>query len=915
MTDHRFIEESFPVKEVSEAAARDNGSGPGNIRKLHIWWARRPLPASRATAFAALTPASANIEEWQQQRNFLIQLCKGKSEPEWQVLEVARETILQSSGGHSPRVLDPFSGGGSYPLEALRLGCEVCASDYNPVAVLILKAVLEFPRQFGSPIPEPPIEMDSPAELFDNDDAHGRMINPLLSAVRSWGDKVLLEVREQIAEFYPTEMDGSTPVGYLWARTVPCQNPSCSAPIPLMRQYWLVRGEKTRIALYPETSSGALVFRIIGDGYELWPEGFDPGHGAIYKGVATCPLCGSVVDDDTIRRLFREGKAGQSMMAVILQSHNIQGKSYRLPTENDKRIFRRVASVLELKREQLMMAWGLDPVPDEPISAVRPSPNARGTSGLTRYELNKWGDLFNPRQQLVLITFIEKVRQVYALMVTEGATPEFAAAVSTYLAFGVDRLATYLSSLVRWRPDVLSFERVFDRPALEMVRDYGEVNPFCDARGSWDMEGILDVIDHLCKIPHLERQNVTVRQGTATSLPYPDGYFDAILTDPPYYDNIPYSYLSDFFYVWLKRAVGDLFPDLFSTPLTPKAGEIVAYTRPEGGFEAGKRFFEENLKLSFQEMQRVLKMGGIAVVVYAHKSTEGWETVINALLDSGLVVTSAWPLNTEMTTRVNAKETASLASSIYIVARKVARQPTGFYNEVHEELRSHLHSRLHRLWEEGIGGADFFIAAIGSAIEIFGKYEHVLDYEGNVVRADRLLQDVRTIATDYAVHQILHNGFASEISDHTRFYVLWRWNYGEARVHFDEARKLAQSCGLDLSHKWGHGSFVYKEKEFVRVLGPQMRKLEGLENSHELIDVLHRVLLFWEKSQRTELVQTLAASGYGQSEAFYRVAQAISETLPNESKEKKLLDGFLAGRERVREDVGRIAQQPRLWEE
>lgn len=915
MIEHRFIEESFPVKEVGEVAARDTGSSPGNIRKLHIWWARRPLPASRATAYAALTPASANIAEWQQQRNFLIQLCKGKSDPEWRVLEVARETIRKHCGGHSPRVLDPFSGGGSYPLEALRLGCEVHASDYNPVAVLILKAVLEFPRRFGSPKLEPPCESSSSASLFDNDVAPRRMVNPLLAAVKHWGDKVLNGVREQLAEFYPTEIDGSIPVGYLWARTVPCQNPSCSASIPLMRQYWLVRGEKTRIALYPEISSGGLAFRIVGDGYAPWPEGYDPGHGAVYKGIATCPLCGSVVDDETTRRLFNEGKADQCMMAVILQSPNMQGKTYRLPTENDQRIFRLVTSALEQKREHLMMAWGLDPIPDEPISAVRPSPNARGTSGLTRYGLNKWGDLFNPRQQLVLITFVEKVRQVYTSMIAEGASPDFAAAVSTYVAFGVDRLATYLSSLVRWRPDVLSFERVFDRPALEMVRDYGEVNPFCDARGSWDLESILDVIDHLCKIPHLERQSVTVSQGTATNLPYSDGYFDAILTDPPYYDNIPYSFLSDFFYVWLKRAVSDIFPDLFSTPLTPKAGEIVAYTRPEGGFEAGKRFFEENLKHSFQEMQRVLKMGGIAVVVYAHKSTEGWETVINALLDSGLVVTSAWPLNTEMTARVNAKETASLASSIYIVARKIARQPTGFYNEVREELRSHLNARLHRLWEEGIGGADFFISAIGSAIEIFGKYEQVLDYEGNVVRADRLLQEVRTIATDYAVHQILHNGFASEISDHTRFYVLWRWNYGEARVPFDEARKLAQSCGLDLARKWGRSDFIYKEKEFVRLLGPQQRKPESIENSHELIDVLHRVLLFWEKSQRTELVQTLAASGYGQSEALYRVAQAISESLPNESKEKKLLDGFLAGRERVREDVGRIAQQRSLWED
>ena len=270
-----------------------------------------------------------------------------------------------------------------------------------------------------------------------------------------------------------------------------------------------------------------------------------------------------------------------------------------------------------------------------------------------------------------------------------------------------------------------------------------------------------------------------------------------------------------------------------------------------------------------------------------------------------------------------AMESAALASSIYIVARKMARQPTGFYNEVRNELRQHLDRKLQRLWEEGIGGADFFIAAIGSAIEVFGKYEQVMDYEGNVVRADRLLEDVRTVATDYAVRQILQEGpsagsgqaFSGEVSDLTRLYVLWRWNYGEARVPFDEARKLAQSCGIDLAHEWGRrGGFVQKQREYVRLLGPQKRKLDDLEDSRELIDVLHRALLLWEKNRREELVQALATSGYGRSEAFYRVAQAISETLPNESKEKKLLDGFLVGRERVREEVGKATRQERLFE-
>lgn len=256
-----------------------------------------------------------------------------------------------------------------------------------------------------------------------------------------------------------------------------------------------------------------------------------------------------------------------------------------------------------------------------------------------------------------------------------------------------------------------------------------------------------------------------------------------------------------------------------------------------------------------------------------------------------------------MKARMNAMDTASLASSIYIVARKMDREPTGFYNQVKEDLIQYLSGKLERLWQEGISGSDFLIAAIGSAIEVFGKYEKVMDYEGNIIRADRLLQDVRKIVTGYAVRQILHNGFAGKITDLTRFYVLYRWEFGAAKVQFDDARKLAQSCSIDLALEWNRHGFIKKEKEFIRVLGPQDRSSDTLKNPSEMIDVLHKVLLFWEHSNRQEIVTLLQESGFGQSEAFYRVAQAISETLPNENKEKKLLDGFLSGRERLKEEV------------
>jgi len=415
----------------------------------------------------------------------------------------------------------------------------------------------------------------------------------------------------------------------------------------------------------------------------------------------------------------------------------------------------------------------------------------------------------------------------------------------------------------------------------------------------------------------------TITQSSATSLTYSDNFFDAVFTDPPYYDNVPYADLSDFFYVWLKRTIGNLYPELFSTPNTPKSKEIIAELPLLRGMkkeEAAlliqgiktKEKFEKMLKKSFQEIYRVLKPNGIVTIVYAHKSTEGWETLINSLIDSGLVVTASWPINTEMHARLRAQESAALASSIYIIARKMKRESTGFYNNIKEELKTYLYNKLERLWTEGISGADFFIAAIGSAIEIFGKYEKIIDYEGNIIRASQMLSDVRRITTDYAVHQILHNGFAGEISNLTRFYVLYRWSYGEAKLHFDEARKLSTSANVALEKEWSHSSFIKKEKEFIRVLGPQDRKFEDFRNSSELVDVLHAVLLLWEKGRRNEMITLLNESGYGKSDAFYRVAQTISETLTNESKEKKLLDGFLSGKMRLQEEINNKTRETRI---
>ena len=338
------------------------------------------------------------------------------------------------------------------------------------------------------------------------------------------------------------------------------------------------------------------------------------------------------------------------------------------------------------------------------------------------------------------------------------------------------------------------------------------------------------------------------------------------------------------------------------TPLTPKDKEIVAYSHDKGGYEEGKRYFEKMLKKAFKEISRVLKPNGIAVIVYTHKSTQGWETLINALLESNLVPTATWPIDTEMKSRLRAKESAALASSIYFVCRKIERKEKGWFNEVKEEIRKHIQKRLEILWNEGISGADYFVCAIGSSIEVFGKYKEVENYEGEKITTEKLIEYVRKLVTDYAIKQILHNGISEELSPLTRFYILWRWSYGESKVPFDDARKLAQSTGIDLEREWNKG-FIKKEKEFIKVLGPHERKLEEIGNSNELIDVLHKALLLWKSGRKAEMKELLSQTGYGQKEAFYRVAQAISETLPMDSKEKKLLDGFLSGRDKLMQEV------------
>jgi putative DNA methylase len=429
-----------------------------------------------------------------------------------------------------------------------------------------------------------------------------------------------------------------------------------------------------------------------------------------------------------------------------------------------------------------------------------------------------------------------------------------------------------------------------------MLWDYVEMNPLRHRK--WLVCMLRLDFKHRSPHQHSAQWQDVPRfdHGTATALPWPENFFDAVLTDPPYYDNVPYSDLSDFFYVWLKRTVGDLYPELFATPLTPKSEEMVADASKAGGMEERMRRFEEMLTQAFREIHRVLKPDGIAVIVFAHKTTEAWETVINALLEAGLYMTASWPIHTEMQARLRAQESAALASSIYMVCRKRTTSEVGEYPTVRKEIEARVRQKLTQFWEEGIRGADFFMSAIGPAVEAFGKYARVEKLSGEPVTVAELLEYVRKVVSEFALERILKRTPLGSVDAPTRFYALWRWTYNSARVHFDEARKLGQAVGVEVTALWDQTGFVKREKEFVRVLGPKDRGADFLqrERNDTMVDVLHKAVLLWEQGEERGLEELLRTAPFPQ-EALRQVAQDLSEILPQGDKEKQLLQGLLYG--------------------
>ncbi|MGI6387871.1 MAG: DUF1156 domain-containing protein [Desulfomonilia bacterium] len=895
----RLAEVDFPITVVSKHSAREKSIRHGHPSTLHLWWARRPLAACRAMLMALLLPdpcdplcpggfkASAkesllHMPGWNTPRlneqvksdeglrkallTFIGDFANWDHAADKDYIAAARALVKAAHPEETPLVVDPFAGGGSIPLEALRLGCEAFASDLNPVACLILKVMLE----------------DIPRETHRRD-AEGT--ESLADELRRVGKEIKEKAEKELAEFYPHDPDGATLIAYLWARTVKCESPNCGAEIPLMRSFWLCKKASRKRALKMK------VVRPAGDPPHVELEIFEPKTdrdvrgGTVTRAKATCPCCNMVLPPERVRAQLAEQRGGADvvfdpngkriggarMLAVVTLTPGIQGRNYRLPTERDYEAVwkakKRLAAILD--------EWerggkkGLCPVPDEPLPPI-------GTLGfrVQRYGMLQWGDLFTARQKMALVNLGELV-----------ASFEYTD-LRSLLALAVGRSADQLSSLVRWLQTIEAVASTFGRQALPIVWDFCEIVPVGQKAANFSaaVEWISRVVETYSRIQLAGGQ---AQQADACESPLPDSSVDIWFTDPPYYDAIPYSDLSDFFLSWLKRtlpectAIRDPFD--MENLLSPKNREIVQdESRRVGGRIKDKDFFEEKMAKSFDDGRRILGEEGIGTVVFAHKTTEGWEALLSGMIRGGWTITASWPLATERTVRVRAQDSAALATSVHLVCRpRPEDAPVGDWGDVLRELPKRVGDWMERLQGENIRGADLVFACIGPALEIFSRYRKVETADGNEVKLAEYLEKVWEVVGRTALEQILgtaearaRNGMAGALEEDARLTALFLWTLqstngnGEVKqikgksadkedeagdigddeeetpkgntrgysLAFDVVRRFAQPLGIDLP-KW-EGRVIETKKGVVRLMAVSERAKQlfgsaGMESAVE----------------------------------------------------------------------------------
>lgn len=767
--------------------------------------------------------------------------------------EAALQTAIESFQNRMPSVFDPFAGGGAIPLEAARLGCRSFGNDINPVAHIIEKGSVEFPQKYGKPITYTHEEfmalygkegVDLHIEKFGNMPTENVEIpNRLSFDVEYYAKKLLAMTEAEVGHLYPADEKGNKPVAYYWARTATCSNPACRAEVPLLKQFYLANTKSKKVYLNPIINGTDIQFEIKHGKYD---EKDLPGWNN--RGNMTCPCCGSVTSVQQVKNESTSKGLTPRLIAVISESRN--GKQYLLPTQTIQECVNQLLPPIERPTEKMER-------------------NSNGGDTFS-WGYTQWGDLFSTRQLYLLQTLNKQL----TTLKKELGSSDYLKNLYTYLAIWYDRIALANTSLGRWHTSGEKLEHPFSRQAIAMTFDYPESNPFCTSSGS-----AINQLEWVTRYLESESDN-QFSASFANASSGERGQFEtktltAVVTDPPYYDAIAYADISDFFYVWMKRTLSDIYPMNFTTPQTPKAEECTALKHHHNNSEEeAKQHFEKKLTDIFDAIE--YQTSDVVSIMFAHQSTEAWTTLCNSILGARMNITGSWPMDTEMANRSLGLAGAALESSVTVSCRPSERSGYESFKRVKKAIETKVTEEVNALYELGFRGADLLTACFGQAVSEFGKYETVEKADGSEVSVGELLELART-----AAFNALLRGFDGD--EYTRFYIGWLQMNGMGDTDFDDAAKFARvGMSVNISDifdkhlliRTGNKQHLATYKERV------VKEKLGIETSDPLIDQVHRAMDYWYSGDRGKLLRHIKVVGSEASSPFWRVLASLKELLP-----------------------------------
>lgn len=942
-----FIEKIMPVQMLNQQVYYENGGNP--FKGIHRWYSRKPLSFSRASVLASLLPDSVSLEEFE----YLLGLQQGKdirlykTPPSTELIQKVHDLCEGVWGTRTPTVLDAFGGGGSIPFEAARYGLNVLASDLNPVAVVTMKAAMEYPLKFG-----PDLQVD----------------------IDRWVKWVGDEAEKRLAEFFPA-LPGETVQNYLWAHTVVC--PSCQSVIPLSPNWWLSKtssyagkGQARKVTAdwyavkpMPNLAKKRVDFKLIkgkkGKGTNIITETgeeYNPDDFAtISRSVGKCCNCGNIIQQEYLMKQGIDNQLGYQLYAVA--SKQGQGSlTFRIPTQLDLDGVEKANSYLE---SNLQIFQDKNILPN---TEILPGFN---TDQVLRYGMDRWDKLFNSRQLLTLVTYVEIINEAKILLQAEYEL-EKAEAIITYLALVLDRCIDHNSRLSGWHSSRANVDRASKTHAFNLTWNYPEI-PGLYQLWQFCADSFSSAYDTLCNyfgtkphstgLPGIEKydpKTIQINLSSADSLYHiADKSVDAIVTDPPYYGTIQYAEMSDFFYCWMKRTLGDIFPELFYLELTDKDQEAVA--NPSRFRDMGEtpdklanQDYEAKMLNVFREYHRVLRDEGVMTVQFNHKDSGAWDTLAQSLIETGFQITASWAVSTESPQNLHQANKNSVASTVLLVCRK--RDPdagSAWWDDLRGELNEvllaptmrksegvtktqpnekpaadadELVSRLKWLELRGITGIDLYLSAFGPALKVFSQKYPILDNSGNEVRPEEAFKAARKAVGDYRFTELTKGRDISNIDAITQWYLL-AWDAFQAREFpFDDGRKLALAIGgNDIDQLKKEFKLIDATGGVCKILTPMQRfkkKADGVKISEEnfviknVIDSLHSVMVLYQEDKNLQAVRRfMKATNLLENDPFMKTFEIALQVLPAKCEEREILTDLRLGMEEIQGKVN-IAEQP-----